>query len=136
MTNKLNQSEENYKFTFIKMLIVTIILLIFVIIFALSIKNITSLLLGAVISFINVYWLQKIIISMAKEGRITKKTGISMGLKVLFIFGSITIIILKTKINILIFLLGLSILPVVVFLDSFKMILKIFGGMSNGGSRT
>jgi hypothetical protein len=134
MTEKIQNRE--IKPIFLKMVIITLIMLIAVSIFSFSLKNISSLLLGAIISFVNMLWLQKIILSLASDKKITKKTGISMGLKVIFIFGGITIIILKTKINILIFLFGLSILPVVVFFDSFIMIIKTFGGMDNGSSRT
>jgi len=124
------------KTIFLKMAIITLVMLIGVSIFAFSLNNILSLLIGALISFINMVWVRKIILSLASDKKVTKKTGISMGLKVIFIFCSITLIILKTKINILIFLFGLSILPVVVLFDSFIMIIKTFGGMNNGSSRT
>ncbi len=124
------------KSIFLKMATITLIMLIAVFIFAFSLNNILSLLIGALISFINLIWVRKIILSLASDKKVTKKTGISMGLKVIFIFGSITLIILKTKINILIFLFGLSILPLVVLFDSFIMIIKTFGGMNNGSSRT
>lgn len=118
------------------MLILTVIMLAIILIFAFSLKNILSLLAGSIISFINIFWLQKIITNLAREGKISSKNGISMALKVLFIFGTITILILKTPINLLIFLFGLSILPLVIFFDSFIMITKHLGGKEDGSGRT
>ncbi|MCX7770442.1 MAG: ATP synthase subunit I [Proteobacteria bacterium] len=113
---------------FLKMFIISGIIFLIILVFAFSLKNILSFLAGALISFINIYWLQKIIFKLTTEGKVSAKNGISMGLKVLFVFGSITILILKAPINLLIFLFGLSILPVVIFLDSFAMIIKHLGG--------
>lgn len=132
----MEQIEKKDKTIYIKMLVLTIIMFSIVVIFAFSLKNILSLLAGATISFINIYWLQKIILKMAKEGKISGKNGLSMAFKVLFIFGSITILILKTPINLLIFLFGLSILPLVIFFDSFIMITKHLGGKEDGSGRT
>lgn len=132
----MEQIEKKDKTIYIKMLVLTIIMFAIVVIFAFSLKNILSLLAGATISFINIYWLQKIILKMAKEGKISGKNGLSMAFKVLFIFGSITILILKTPINLLIFLFGLSILPLVIFFDSFIMITKHLGGKEDGSGRT
>jgi uncharacterized membrane protein len=122
------EKEENTKALFLKMLVATLLIFIGIIVFSFSLKSILSFFAGAVISFINLYWIQKIVQSLAKEGRISSKNGLSMAFKVLFVFGSITILILKTPINLLIFILGLSILPVVIFFDSFVMIIKHFGG--------
>lgn len=132
----MEQIEKKDKTIYIKMLVLIIIMFAIVVIFAFSLKNILSLLAGATISFINIYWLQKIILKMAKEGKISGKNGLSMAFKVLFIFGSITILILKTPINLLIFLFGLSILPLVIFFDSFIMITKHLGGKEDGSGRT
>lgn len=132
----MEQSEKKDNIIFVKMLVLTIIMLLIVIFFAFSLKNILSLLAGAIISFINIYWLKKIIVKMTQEGKISGKNGLSMALKVLFIFGSITILILKTPINLLIFLFGLSILPLVIFFDSFIMITKHLGGKEDGSGRT
>lgn len=132
----MEQIERKDRTIYIKMLILTAIMFAIVVSFAFSLKNVLSLLAGAIISFINIYWLQKIIIAMAKEGKISGKNGLSMALKILFIFGSITILILKTPINLLIFLFGLSILPLVIFFDSFIMITKHLGGKEDGSGRT
>lgn len=132
----MEQSEKKDNIIFVKMLVLTIIMLLIVVFFAFSLKNILSLLAGAIISFINIYWLKKIIVKMTQEGKISGKNGLSMALKVLFIFGSITILILKTPINLLIFLFGLSILPLVIFFDSFIMITKHLGGKEDGSGRT
>lgn len=136
MSKTTEIEEYNRKNLFLKMGIVAVSMLLGVSIFAFSLKNMLSFIAGALISFINMYWMEKIILQLCTEGKISKKAGIGWGLKILFIFGSITILILKAPINILIFLLGLSILPVVVFFDSIKMVLKTFGGMKNGSRRS
>ncbi len=132
----MEQIDKNDRAIYLKMLILTFIMLVIIIFFAFSLKNILSLLAGAIISFINIFWLKKIITSLAREGKISSKNGISMAFKVLFLFGTITILILKTPINLLIFLFGLSILPLVIFFDSFIMITKHLGGKENGSGRT
>jgi len=89
-----------------------------------SFKNILSYLAGAVLVTVNLYWLKRLAFKLVKEGGFKKKLAIEWGAKVLFIFGAIALIILKTEINILIFLFGLSILPIAILFSSMALYFK------------
>jgi hypothetical protein len=89
-----------------------------------SFINLTSFFLGAFIVTLNLYWLKRLASKLLAEGALKRKVAIEWGAKVLVIVGAITIIILKFKINILIFLFGLSILPIAVILSSIMLYFK------------
>jgi len=93
-----------------------------------SYTNLLSYLSGGIIALLNFVWLKRLIKNFVTEKKFTKKAGIEWGLKVLIIFGLITFFILKTKINILIFLSGLSILPLAVIIQSIVGYFKFSGG--------
>ncbi|MCX7990897.1 MAG: ATP synthase subunit I [Proteobacteria bacterium] len=93
-----------------------------------SLVNILSFISGGLISILNFIWLKRLIRKLLSAGKFTKRSGAEWGIKILIIFGLITLLILKTKINILIFVSGLSILPFAVILQSFFGYFKTIGG--------
>jgi hypothetical protein len=97
-------------------------------VFWLSPKNLISFVLGGGISALNFLWLRRLVLKLSDSGKFTKRSGIEWGMKILIIFGSITILILKAPLNILIFVFGLSILPIAVMLDSVFAFIKLSGG--------
>lgn len=98
--------------------------LIIVAIVDFSLKNLLSFFLGAFIITLNFYWLKKLASKLITDGQFKKKTAIEWAAKILVVFGSISLIILKFPINILIFIFGLSILPIAVLLSSFILYFK------------
>lgn len=89
-----------------------------------SLINLLSFFLGASLVTLNLYWLKRLASKLMREGKVKKTLAIEWGAKVLIVFGAIAIIILKFKINILIFLFGLSILPIAVLLSSIVLYFK------------
>lgn len=102
--------------------------IIAVAVFWFSQKNLISFALGGAVSILNFLWLKRLALKLSDSGKFTKRSGIEWGIKILIIFGSITILILKAPLNILIFLFGLSILPIAVMIDGVFTFLKLFGG--------
>ncbi|GAB4441236.1 MAG: hypothetical protein OHK0040_12560 [bacterium] len=89
-----------------------------------SLINLLSFFLGACLVTLNLYWLKRLATKLIQEGTVKKTIAIEWGAKILFVFGAVAIIILKFKINILIFLFGLSILPIAVLLSSIVLYFK------------
>ncbi len=98
--------------------------LISVALFRFSAKNLISFFLGAFLVTLNLYWLKRLGTKLLQEGGFKKRLAIEWGCKVLVIFGAITIIILKSSINLLIFLFGLSILPIAIIFSCVVLFLK------------
>lgn len=89
-----------------------------------SLINLLSFFLGATIVTLNLYWLKRLVAKVLSGVGFKKMIAIEWGAKILLIFGAISIIILKFKINILIFIFGLSILPIAVLLCSVILYFK------------
>lgn len=98
--------------------------LITVALLSFNVTNILSFFLGAVLVTLNLYWLKRLSMKLVEVGSFKKKIAIEWALKVIVVFGCITLIVLKFKINILIFLFGLSILPIAVILSSALLYFK------------
>lgn len=98
--------------------------LLFISLWQFSLKNIASFILGSVIVILNLYWLKRLALKLVSEGGFKKKLAIEWAGKILFVFGAIAIIILKTEINILIFIFGLSILPIAILFNSVVLYFK------------
>lgn len=126
--SKSEKKENTLDLIVLLMIVLLIIGVVVIFVFFFNINNILSYLSGGVISIINFIWLKRLIKKLISVGRFTKKSAIEWGVKILFIFGLITFFILKTKINILIFISGLSILPFAVIVQSFISYFKSFGG--------
>lgn len=127
----MNQTSEKESIvdTVIVLMIVFLVLGgIAILMFYFSYINILSYLSGGLIAVLNFVWLKRLIKKFIGEGKFTKKSGLEWGLKILIIFGVISLLILRTKINILIFIFGLSILPLAVILQGLLSCFKIFGG--------
>lgn len=105
-------------------LIVFALGLLFISLWQFSLKNVASFILGAALVIINLYWLKRLALKLVSEGGFKKKLAIEWGGKILFIFGAIALIILKTEINILIFIFGLSILPIAILFSSMVLYFK------------
>ena len=73
--------------------------LIIVAIVDFSLKNLLSFFLGAFIITLNFYWLKKLASKLMTDGQFKKKTAIEWAAKILVVFGSISLIILKFPIN-------------------------------------
>ncbi len=98
--------------------------LLFISLWQFSLKNIASFILGSAIVILNLYWLKRLALKLVSEGGFKKKLAIEWGGKILFVFGAIAIIILKIEINILIFIFGLSILPIAILFNSVALYFK------------
>lgn len=127
----MNQkNDQNGIIDFVVMFMIVFLILgaIIISIFFFSFVNLISYVAGGAISILNFIWLKRLIRKLIGHGKFTKKSGLEWGVKILIIFGLITVLILKTKINILIFIIGLSILPFAVILQSVVSYLKTIGG--------
>ncbi len=123
-----NEKEPVIDFIIIFMIFFLILGSIIILLLFFSYSNLISYLSGGLIAILNFLWLKRLIKKLADEKKFTKKAGIEWGLKIIIIFGLITFFILKTKINILIFLSGLSILPIAVTAQSIAGYFKFSGG--------
>ncbi len=126
--NQKNDQNGIIDFVVMFMIVFLILGVIIISIFFFSFVNLISYLAGGAISILNFIWLKRLIKKLIGHGKFTKKSGLEWGVKILIIFGLITVLILKTKINILIFIIGLSILPFAVILQSVVSYLKTIGG--------
>lgn len=126
--DQTNNKENIVDLIVLLMIILLIIGIGIILVFFFSFTNMLSYVAGGIISIVNFIWLKRLIKKLLSVGKFTKKSALEWGLKILMIFGIITLIILKTKINLLIFVSGLSILPFAVIIQSFISYFKSYGG--------
>lgn len=119
-----SNKEANLKIIFYLNTMLFVLGLVLIAIIKFSPLNLISFFLGAFLVTLNLYWLKRLASKLLREGTVKKGLAIEWGAKILVVFGAITIIILKFKINLLIFLFGLSILPIAVLLSSLVFYFK------------